>query len=131
MPKTPEKIHTPHFRTDAKPLPFVKCESAVGKSNGPTARLHESDLPERALVAVSGTRSGMATYSKWQRRWRGGLFRLVWIAETRTFANSQEPISVEREVSVEHGHIGRAGRLDLLPHYDRGMGWTFRRRRRH
>jgi hypothetical protein len=28
--------HIVHFRTDAKPLPFVKCESAWAISNGPT-----------------------------------------------------------------------------------------------
>jgi hypothetical protein len=30
------------------------------------------------------------------------------------FANSQEPIRVDREIPVEHGHIDQTGRLDLV-----------------
>jgi hypothetical protein len=40
--------------------------------------------------------------------------RILGSQRRERFANSQEPISVEREVSVERGHVGQTGRLDLV-----------------
>jgi hypothetical protein len=51
----------------------------------------------------------------------GLLGRILASENPERFANTHEPILVDREVCVEEGHIGHTGRLDVV--IKRGAAW--------